>query len=74
MTQATSCNNQHGSNPADWGKSDMKQLQAVDVGPTILNGTVDNLQVQSDEDRRVLRKIDTFLLPILAFTYMIQVS
>ncbi|CEJ61255.1 hypothetical protein PMG11_09792 [Penicillium brasilianum] len=72
MTQATFCNDQHGSNPADWGKSDMKQLQAVDVGATILNGTVDNLQVQSDEDRRVLRKIDTFLLPILAFTYMIQ--
>jgi hypothetical protein len=52
----------------------MKQIQAVDVGASILNGTVDQLQVQDCEDRSVLRKIDLYLLPILAFTYMIQVS
>jgi hypothetical protein len=52
----------------------MKHIQGDDVGAAILNGTVEQLQVQDGEDRSVLRKIDRYLLPILAFTYMIQVS
>jgi hypothetical protein len=66
--------NQHGSSPSDLEKTDMKHIQGVDVGAAILNGTVEQLQVQDGEERSVLRKIDRYLLPILAFTYMIQVS
>jgi hypothetical protein len=74
MTEPSPNDNQHNSSPSDLEKTDMKQIQAVDVGASILNGTVDQLQVQDCEDRSVLRKIDLYLLPILAFTYMIQVS
>lgn len=74
MTEPSPNDNQHNSSPSDLEKTDMKQIQAVDVGASILNGTVDQLQVQDGEDRSVLRKIDLYLLPILAFTYMIQVS
>ncbi|KAJ5607866.1 hypothetical protein N7537_004485, partial [Penicillium hordei] len=44
----------------------------LDVGAAFLNGIIDPVEVDSREARRVLRKIDMFLLPILAFTYMIQ--
>ncbi|KAJ5980089.1 hypothetical protein N7481_007387 [Penicillium waksmanii] len=72
MTEPSSRDNQHGSSPSDLEKSDMKHIQGDDVGAAILNGTVEQLQVQDGEDRTVLRKIDKYLLPILAFTYMIQ--
>lgn len=74
MTEPSSHDNQHGSSPSDLEKSDMKHLQGDDVGAVILNGTVEQLQFQDGEDRSVLWKIDRYLLPILAFTYMIQVS
>ncbi|KAJ5376446.1 hypothetical protein N7509_013332 [Penicillium cosmopolitanum] len=72
MTEPSSHDNQHGSSPSDLEKSDMKHIQGDDVGAVILNGTVEQLQFQDGEDRSVLWKIDRYLLPILAFTYMIQ--
>lgn len=74
MTEPSSNDNQHGSSPSDLEKTDMKHIQGDDIGATIFNGTVEQLQVQDGEERSVLRKIDKYLLPILAFTYMIQVS
>lgn len=73
MTQPSPPNAPPDSDPTADCKGELKQTQDLDVGATILNGTIDNLEVDSGEARSVLRKIDMFLLPILAFTYMIQV-
>lgn len=54
-------------------KGDEKMSKGTDVGVTVLNGTIDELNVADSEARRVLRKIDLRLLPVLAITYMIQV-
>jgi hypothetical protein len=54
-------------------KGDEKVSKGTDVGVTVLNGTIDELNVADSEARRVLRKIDLRLLPVLAITYMIQV-
>ncbi|KAJ6124208.1 hypothetical protein N7471_011525 [Penicillium samsonianum] len=72
MTQPSPPNAPPDSDPTADCKGELKQTQDLDVGATILNGTIDNLEVDSGEARSVLRKIDMFLLPILAFTYMIQ--
>lgn len=51
-----------------------KKLENPDVGVAVLNGMVDELNCDSSEARRVVWKIDLFLLPILSITYMLQVS
>ncbi|CAI7636454.1 unnamed protein product [Penicillium glandicola] len=71
MTQTSPPHNP-GSNNTEDRKSEMKQTQDLDVGATFLHGTIEHLEVDSREARSVLRKIDMFLLPVLAFTYMIQ--
>lgn len=53
---------------------DMKKFEDTDVGVTVLNGMVDELNYDSAEARKVVWKIDLFLLPLLAVTYVIQVS
>ncbi|KAJ5578604.1 uncharacterized protein N7459_007568 [Penicillium hispanicum] len=72
MTELASHEKEQGPSLMDLEKTEMKQIQGVDVAVTVLNGTVENLQVEEAEERRVLRKIDTYLLPVLAFTYMLQ--
>ncbi|KAL2704397.1 hypothetical protein AAEP93_005468 [Penicillium crustosum] len=64
MTQPNPPGNQADLDPIADSKCDMKK--------TIFNGTIHPIEVDSHETRKVLRKIDMFLLPILAFTYMIQ--
>lgn len=54
-------------------KGDEKASKGADIGITVLNGTIDELNVTDSEARGVLRKIDLRLLPLLAITYMIQV-
>lgn len=54
--------------------SDEKKFEDADVGVTVLNGMVDELDYDSAEARKVVWKIDLFLLPLLAVTYVIQVS
>lgn len=53
---------------------DEKKFENTDVGVTVLNGIVDELSYDSAEARKVVWKIDLFLLPLLAVTYVIQVS
>lgn len=73
MTQPNPPGNQADLDPIADSKCDMKKTQDLDVGAAIFNGTIHPIEVDSHETRKVLRKIDMFLLPILAFTYMIQV-
>lgn len=73
MTQPSPPSDQTDSHPIADSKCEMKQTQDLDVGAAILNGTIHPVEVDSHEARKVLRKIDMFLLPVLAFTYMIQV-
>ncbi|KAF5014473.1 hypothetical protein F66182_14525, partial [Fusarium sp. NRRL 66182] len=51
---------------------DEKKFENTDVGVTVLNGIVDELSYDSAEARKVVWKIDLFLLPLLAVTYVIQ--
>lgn len=55
-------------------RHDEKKFEDTDVGVTVLNGMVDELDYDNSEARKVVWKIDLFLLPLLAVTYMIQVS
>lgn len=43
------------------------------IGVSALTGTVEPIDTNGPEARKVLRKIDCHLLPILAVTYFIQV-
>lgn len=54
-------------------KNEKQCFQSNDVQAAVLNGTLDELNADSSEARAVLRKIDLHLLPLLAFTYLIQV-
>ncbi|KAJ9151759.1 Major facilitator superfamily domain, general substrate transporter [Pleurostoma richardsiae] len=49
-----------------------KHLGGDDVGMEALNGTVVDVDVDGPEARRVLRKIDLNLMPLLCVTYLIQ--
>lgn len=51
-----------------------KHLEGEDVGLEALTGTVANIHLDSPEAKKVLRKIDLHLLPLLCFTYLIQVK
>lgn len=77
MSQSTiSIPEQHvtpGATPATT-HPDEKKPENTDVGAAVLNGMLDELNVDSSEARRVVWKIDLFLLPILSITYMLQVS
>ncbi|PCG94221.1 Major facilitator superfamily domain, general substrate transporter [Penicillium occitanis (nom. inval.)] len=53
-------------------RHDEKKFEDTDVGVTVLNGMVDELNYDNSEARKVVWKIDLFLLPLLAVTYMIQ--
>jgi hypothetical protein len=55
-------------------RHDEKKFEEKDVGVTVLNGIVDELDYDSSEARKVVWKIDLFLLPLLAVTYVLQVS
>jgi hypothetical protein len=44
-----------------------------DVGIAALDGVVENIDANGPEALAVLRKIDIHLLPLLCFTYLIQV-
>lgn len=51
-----------------------RQLALGDsVGVGALSGSVDFVDTDGPAARRVLRKIDCYLLPLLAVTYLIQV-
>lgn len=52
----------------------LDKIDRDNVGADTLNGLVESVDTNGPEARRVLRKIDTYLLPILAVTYFIQVS
>jgi glycine cleavage system aminomethyltransferase T len=43
------------------------------VGISVLTGAVESIDINGPEARKVLRKIDCHLLPILTVTYFIQV-
>ncbi|KAJ0413375.1 major facilitator superfamily domain-containing protein [Aspergillus carlsbadensis] len=56
-------------------ESDWKEDQCMDkddLGLAALAGNVSNIDPDGPEARRVLRKIDLHLLPLLCITYMIQ--
>lgn len=50
-----------------------KHLEGEDVGLEALTGTVADIHLDSTEAKKVLRKIDLHLMPLLCFTYLIQV-
>lgn len=49
------------------------RLDGDDVGVTALTGAVIDIDPNGPKARRVLRKIDLHLMPLLMITYMIQV-
>ncbi|KAH8669089.1 major facilitator superfamily domain-containing protein [Xylariales sp. PMI_506] len=50
----------------------IQQIDGADVGLTALTGAITHIDPNGEEARRVLRKIDWHLLPLLSVTYMIQ--
>jgi hypothetical protein len=53
--------------------SEKPQKNADDVGVAALNGAVTDLDPNGPEAKRVLRKIDLHLMPLLMVTYLVQV-
>jgi hypothetical protein len=49
------------------------QFASDDVGLTVLSGAIISIDPNGPEARRVLRKIDLHLMPLLCVTYLIQV-
>jgi hypothetical protein len=49
------------------------QITGDDIGAAALTGVVADFDPNGPEARRVLRKIDLHLLPLLSVTYLIQV-
>lgn len=50
-----------------------KHVDADNIGVDALIGVVEDVDLGGSEARKVLHKIDTYLLPLLCVTYLIQV-
>lgn len=63
------------SNPPEAQDNEIgeKHIQGDDVGLAVLHGSVSSIELAGPAAKRVLRKIDLNLLPLLCFTYLIQV-
>ncbi|ETS74221.1 hypothetical protein PFICI_14087 [Pestalotiopsis fici W106-1] len=62
-----------GSEPRDEEKHvSEKVVEGCDVGVVALTGAVSHIDPDGPEAKRVLRKIDLHLMPLLMITYMIQ--
>ena len=53
--------------------SKLDQVHKRDVGLTALTGAISHVHTNSPKAKKVLRKIDLYLLPVLCATYLIQV-
>ncbi len=50
-----------------------KHVNTGNVGLDAIAGIVEHVDIDGEVARTVLRKIDMYLLPMLCFTYLIQV-
>ncbi|KAM0806808.1 putative Major facilitator superfamily domain-containing protein [Seiridium cardinale] len=64
----------HSTSHTEEGKgiSEKRHMNGDDIGVTALTGAVTEIDPNGPEARRVLKKIDLHLMPLLMITYMIQ--
>lgn len=52
---------------------DEKHIPTDDVGAAVISGVSEDIDVTGPESRKILRKIDTHLMPLMCITYLLQV-